>query len=93
MSYERILFFRIVTMPELSPRQGPPEVDVLPVASIAVAAAVVAVVVTHYRLALQLAHHQSTTAPPRLLGIPEVAPALGPKAAEPGGAVPRIVRM
>jgi hypothetical protein len=40
-------------MPERSPSQGLPEVDVPPVASIAVAAAVIAVVVTHHRLALR----------------------------------------
>jgi hypothetical protein len=42
-------------MSELSPRQGPPEVDVMLVASIAV----VAVVVTHHWLALRLAHRHA----------------------------------
>ena len=48
-----IAVFRTVTMPERSPGQGLPEVDASPVASIAVAAAVVAVVVTRHRLALK----------------------------------------
>ena len=43
-----------VTIPERSTGQGLPEADVLPVVSLAEAAAVVAVVVTHHRLALHL---------------------------------------
>jgi hypothetical protein len=42
------------------------------------AGAVVAVVAVHHRVALQLAHNEKS-----LPGVPEVAPALGPKAAEP----------
>ena len=52
-----------------------------PVASIAV----VAVVVSHSQLALQLGT-------PYLLGVPGVALALGLEVAEPGRAVPRVVR-
>jgi len=63
MNYERLLFFRIMTTRERSPGQDLPEVDVPPVASIAVAAAVVAVVVTrHHRLALHLAHRHARLA-------------------------------
>jgi len=50
--------------------------------------AVVAVVDAHRRLAIQ----HSARAPPRLLGVLEVALALGLKAAEPGWAVPCVVR-
>ena len=65
---------------------GRPEVDVLLV-SLAVAAVVVAWLLLTTGQPLSYC-----SAPPRMLGVPEVAPVLGPEAAEPGGEVPCVIR-
>ena len=76
----KFFFFRIMTIPERSPGQGLPEVDVLPVVSLVASCG-------HPPPA-----SPSPSAPPRSLGIPEVALVLEPKAAEPGGSVLCVVR-
>ena len=69
-----------VSHPERSPGQGLPEVDVRPV--VLIVSAVVAIVVAHQG---HPPASPSASALPHLFDVPEVAPALGPKDAEPGG--------